>query len=132
MKKLIIIKLLLTIAMSLFAQDNKIMRFSTRLDSTTFLFIDNSDRNWFTIEIKTDTLVQIQNDIFYAANKTIQIISIQFGIQLVNGEYVNIVGNQNAEKRILKKKIKNNTFLQGEMDGSIAKLFLLRVKMLIA
>jgi len=102
MKKLIIIVLILLIGVQLFAQESKIMRYSTRLDSTTFLFIDNSDRNWFTIEIKTDTLVQIQNDLFYAANKTIQIISTQFGIQLVNGEYVNIVGNQNAEKRILR------------------------------
>ena len=102
MKKLIIITLFFLLIESVYAQDNKIMRYYSRLDSATFLFIDNTTNCWFTIEINTDTLVQIQNDIFYADNKIIQIISSQFGIQLLNGQFVNIIGNQNAEKRILR------------------------------
>ena len=119
MKRLIIIILFVLINTSLRAQDSEAIRLSTKLDNNTYLFIDNSNRNWYTLEIKTDTLFPVENNIYFADNKTIQIISLGFNNKNPRGT----MGNEKAEKAALQshkkweldfqrksygKKLKNN------------------------
>ena len=96
MKKKIFLMVIILLNLSLHAQENEIIRYYLRLDSNTYIFIDNSLNNWFTIELKTDTLFKLENetynDIFFADHKTIQIISLQF-----DNSNFQIMGNQTNE-----------------------------------
>jgi len=93
MKKLIIFAVTVFISLSLQAQNNDVIRLSKKLDNNTYLFIDNSNINWYTIEIKTDTLFHIENNTYFADNKPMQIISLGFDNKNPRGT----MGNEKAE-----------------------------------
>lgn len=78
-------------------QDSEIIQYSLKLDST-FLFIDNSNRNWYTLDLKTDTFFTIEGNIYFYNNKTIQIGSIQFN----NGKPGGVMGSSEAEEYALR------------------------------
>ncbi len=73
------------LSVKLFAQsDNKDYRFFFKVDST-YVMVDNSKDNWYTIEIKADTLFQNEdNRIIYDKKKLLQINVIPFSEILPN------------------------------------------------
>ncbi len=120
--------LLLLIITNLKAQsENQIIQFTYNLD-TSVVFIDNSPRNWYTIELKTDTLIQVENNIYFFNGKTIQIGSVQFD----NGKPSGVKGSKVAEefaleshkkweldyqKKVLRKRLKNDKLLYHNSNG---------------
>jgi hypothetical protein len=120
MKKYILVMIIL-MNLSLQAQENKITHYWTQLDSSTYIFIDNSLNNWYTIEIKADTLFLyedgIHNDIYFANDKTIQIKSLQFdnsNFQIMGNptnEIMSLWGHKkwefNYQKKTIEKRIKS-------------------------
>ena len=98
MNKLGIIIVFLVAAINLTAQEQKeIYQYSLKLDSS-YLFVDNSNRNWYTLELETDTFFPIKGNIFFFKNKTIQIGSMQFD----NGNSVGVMGSIKAEEYALR------------------------------
>ena len=97
LEKIIIFSLIVFFDLSIYAQDENIMRFSKKLNDNTNLFIDNSRNIWYTIEIKTDTLFPIEKNVFFVDNKTMQIISLGFDNQNPRGT----MGSEIAEKYAL-------------------------------
>jgi hypothetical protein len=99
MKKGIMVLIIFRLALiSLTAQQNKeIFQYYLKLDSS-YLFIDNSNRNWYTLNLKTDTLFSIEGNIYFYNNKTIQIGSIQFN----NGKPEGVMGSSKAEEYALR------------------------------
>jgi len=97
MKKIIVLSLITLFDLSLYAQNDDVMQFSKKLNDNTYLFIDNSSRIWYTIEIKTDTLFSIGKNVFFADNKTMQIISLGFDNQNQRGT----MGSEKSEKYAL-------------------------------
>lgn len=120
--------LLLLIITNLKAQsDDQIMQLTYNLD-TSVVFIDNSPYNWYTIEIKTDTLIQLENNIYFFNGKTMQINSVQFD----NGKLGGVKGSKVAEefaleshkkwelnyqKKTLRKRLKNDKLLYYNSNG---------------
>jgi len=97
MNKFGIIIFVLFAAINLTAQQNsEIYQYSLKLDSS-YIFIDNSNRNWYTLEFETDTLITIEGNIFFFNNKTIQIGSRQFN----NGKSVGVMGSIKSEEYAL-------------------------------
>lgn len=119
--------LFLTIS-NLKAQDNNsIIQFIYDLDSSV-VFIDNSPRNWYTIIIESDTMIQVENNIFFCNGKTMQIGSIQFD----NSNPIGVKGSKLAEefalenhkkweldyqKKTLRKRLKNDELLYHNQNG---------------
>jgi len=97
MKNLNILILFLLVALNIQAQDNAYMLLSKKVDANTYLFINNSDRNWYTIELKTDTLFVVKDNLYFVNDKTMQIISLAFDNQRPTGTR----GNMKAEKQAL-------------------------------
>ena len=113
---------------SLKAQNgNQIVQFTYNLD-TSVVFIDNSLRNWYTLNIDTDTLIQVENNIYFFNGKTIQIGSVQFD----NGKTGGVKGSKVAEefaleshkkweldyqKKVLRKRLKNDELLYHNTNG---------------
>ena len=97
LKKIIILSLTVFFDLNLYAQNENVMQFSKKLNDDTYLFIDNSSRIWYTIEIKTDTLFPVEKNVFFADNKTMQIVSLGFNNQNPRGT----MGSENAEKYVL-------------------------------
>jgi hypothetical protein len=71
---------------------------AVKLDST-YLLIDNSLRSWFTLELKTDTLFQIDSILFFYANRTLQLNSLPFN----NGKPEGVMGSATAELNVLRE-----------------------------
>jgi len=97
MKKLIIFATTILISLNLHAQNDEVFQLFTKLDDSTYLFIDNSESTWYTIEIKTDTFFSIENGMYFANNKPIQFLSLGFNSSLPRGTR----GNPRAEKNVL-------------------------------
>ena len=106
MKKFIALSLIAFCGLSLSAQNDDVVQFSKKLNDNTYLFIDNSSRIWYTIEIKTDILFAVEKNVFFTDNKTMQIISLGFDNQNPRGT----MGSEIAEKYALQghKKWKLN------------------------
>jgi hypothetical protein len=85
--KLLVLTLLITSlsCVNLIAQtDNLIYRYFFKVDST-YVMVDNSKDNWFTLEFKADTLYQNEdNKIIYDNKKLLQINVIPFSEILPN------------------------------------------------
>ncbi len=97
MNRLGIIIFILLASINLTAQQKgEVYQYSLKLDSS-YLFIDNTNRNWYTLELETDTLFTIEGNIFFFNNKTLQIGSIQFD----NGKSVGVMGSIKAEEYAL-------------------------------
>lgn len=119
MKIRICILLFLLTFTSLEAQDNnQITQLTYNLDSLV-VFIDNSPRNWYTLNIETDTLIQAESSIYFCNGKTIQIGSLQFDNGKPNGvkgsidaEEFTLDGHKKWEldfqKKALKKRLRND------------------------
>ena len=98
MGKVINSLLLLTFSIGLIAQtNNEKIPVIFDLDSI-FLFIDNSPRNWYSLEIESDTLFQITDNIYFCNDKTMQIGSVQFD----NGKPGGVKGSKEDEESALK------------------------------
>jgi hypothetical protein len=120
--------LFLLVVTNLKAQNNnQIIQFTYNLDSSV-VFIDNSPRNWYTLNITTDTLIQVENNIYFFNGKTIQIGSIQFDNGRPNGVKGSKVAEEFAleshkkweldyQKKTLKKRLKNDELLYHNKNG---------------
>lgn len=73
-----------------------IQQYSIKLDST-YLIIDNSPRCWNTFELKTDTIFQIENNLYFFNNKTIQFRGVTFD----NGKPEGVTDSFKAEEYAL-------------------------------
>lgn len=82
---------------TLFAQENKEQNKYILKLNNSYLYIDNSKTTCFTLELKTDTMFQIENNIYFYGGKTIQINSISFN----NGKDEGVMGSIYAEKNAL-------------------------------
>lgn len=104
---------------NLSAQNNsEIYQFTLDLDSS-YLFIDNSPHCWYTIELQTDTIIAVEETIYFINGKTFQIISVPFDNGKPNGvkgsikeeEYA-LLGHKKWEldyqKKALRKRLKND------------------------
>lgn len=88
---------LLICTVNLSAQQNdEVFQFALKSDSS-YIFIDNSNRNWYTLEFVTDTLFNIEKNIYFYNGKSIQIGSVQFDNQNTFG----VRGSTEAEKLAL-------------------------------
>lgn len=97
MKKMKILFCLLLLTITLFAQqNNETYQYAIKLDSS-YLFVDNSNRNWYTLEFDTDTFFSIERNIYFFKGKSIQVNSSQFD----NGKSVGVMGSTKAEEYAL-------------------------------
>lgn len=87
---------LLLISLNLNAQPIESKYYTLKHDSL-FLFIDNAKECWYTIELQTDTLFQVEGNIFYCDGKVIQVNSVLFG----NGQKNGVMGSITAAKHAL-------------------------------
>ncbi|NDV47169.1 hypothetical protein D0T49_08940 [Paludibacter sp. 221] len=117
-KSKIILLLLFIISVSkLYTQQkDEIVRYLLKLDST-YLFIDNSNRNWYTIEIKADTFFVVENNLYYANNKTMQLNSMPFNSGIPTGA----MGSAKIEEMALTKHKKWELEYQKKLVGKKLK-----------
>jgi hypothetical protein len=117
MRRIIVIVSVLLVSVSVYSADNKDILW-LKSDSS-YYFIDNSKKCWYTIEIKTDTFFQIQDLMFFARNRDFQIKSL-----FVDGgtSYSGAVGDNKAEEKMLEEKMKWEYKYQKEnIQGRIRK-----------
>jgi len=99
MNKTIFLTIILVLIPLLYAQtqENEIQnKYILKLNGS-YLYIDNSKKAWFTLELKTDTMFHVENNMYFFGGKTIQINSIPFN----TGKAEGIMGSINAEKNAL-------------------------------
>jgi len=97
MKKLIIFATTIFFSLNLKAENVEVFQLSTKLNDSTYLFIDNSESVWYTIEIQTDTLFSFENGMYFANNKPMQFLALGFDNRNPRGTR----GNPQAEKSAL-------------------------------
>jgi|GEM_PF-2031201 len=96
MKKTIVLLLFTILFTSLNAQDYAPTIYTLKLDNS-YLYIDNSEYRWYTLEINADTLFSIQDNMFYVDGRPMQIINTTFN----NGQDKGAMGSIKAEKNVL-------------------------------
>ncbi len=93
----VIIFLLIKISIANAQEEKKVLRYLMKKDSS-YLFIDNGKSNWYTIDLESDTIIDLGNSIYYYNNKTIQINSV--GIN--NGKEIGVMDSPEEEIGALK------------------------------
>ena len=88
---------LLTITNINAQSSNQNNQLTYKLDSVV-VFINNSPRNWYTLNFETDTIVHVDYNMLFFNGKPLQIISIQFD----NGKPFGVKGSKASEEYVLK------------------------------
>jgi len=117
MKKLIIFAIAVFIGFNLRAEQVEIIQLFKKLDDSTYLFADNSERTWYTIEIKADTIFAVESTVIFANNKPMQFLAFGFD----NGNPIGTRGNQQAERAALQFHKRNEFALREKIIGSTLK-----------
>ena len=89
--------LLIIFTSKLIAQENNEQNKYLLKLKRSYLYVDNSKKSWFTLELKTDTMFHIENNMYFYGGRTIQINSLPFG----NGKVEGVMGSVFAEKNAL-------------------------------
>ncbi len=97
MEKFFIYLFLFLIASELNAQQPITSKHYSIKHDSCYLFIDNAKDCWYTIDFKTDTLFQVEGNMFFCEGKIMQVNAILFG----NGRAEGVMGSLKAEKDAL-------------------------------
>ncbi len=129
MKKVEILLSFFLLTGSLYAQPGKEdqQRYAIKLDSS-YLFIDNSNNRWYSLEFETDTIFNIEGNIYFFNKKLIQVETVSLDVIKKKAVYGSVKNEKKAldgfkdwelnyQKEALQKRLKSGKEYYTNQNG---------------